>query len=212
MDLFSSAKNEDLERLGNQACVDAFAVTFQEVYSKVLIVTEDVGDNDTFAYFTTNGIFQPIFNICPDATNPYLWLCGVESLHLSSTSCDADGPIWTRSLDDWNVGWRGGTQYTGEYCLAEKAQQNCKLKYSLPLVMIVVAFNLTKIAILIFMWLGIHDSPILTIGDAIASFLRYPDPLLPRQLSTHQTRAKIDIRIYLFSHHFKAPTTPTEGL
>ncbi|KAJ5937109.1 hypothetical protein N7466_003559 [Penicillium verhagenii] len=177
MQLYSSAKSGDLERLDNQACVDAFAVTFEEAYSKVLIVTQDVGDNDTYAYVMTNGVFQPIFNTRGDAsTNPYMWLCGVESLRLSATSCYTGRDFWTRSLDNWKVGLSDNSQYTVEYCLVEKAPQSCKLEYSFQLVIVVIAFNLSKIAILLFMWLGIQNSPILTIGDAIASFLRDPDP------------------------------------
>lgn len=42
--------------------------------------------------------------------------------------------------------------------------------------MIVIACNLLKTTILLFVWLAIQDAPILTIGDAIASFLSHPDP------------------------------------
>jgi hypothetical protein len=66
--------------------------------------------------------------------------------------------------------------YKVDYCLAEKAPQYCKLQYSFLLTMTVIAFNIVKSIILLYMWIGIPDAPILTVGDAIASFLRRVDP------------------------------------
>lgn len=42
--------------------------------------------------------------------------------------------------------------------------------------MVVIVFNIVKASVLLYMWLEISEAPLLTIGDAIASFLRRPDP------------------------------------
>jgi hypothetical protein len=42
--------------------------------------------------------------------------------------------------------------------------------------MVVIAFNIFKASVLLYMWIGISEAPLLTVGDAIASFLRRPDP------------------------------------
>lgn len=42
--------------------------------------------------------------------------------------------------------------------------------------MVVIVFNIVKASVLLYMWLRIAEAPLLTIGDAIASFLRRPDP------------------------------------
>lgn len=42
--------------------------------------------------------------------------------------------------------------------------------------MVVIVLSIVKVSVLLYMWLGISEAPLLTIGDAIASFLRRPDP------------------------------------
>ncbi|BCS26984.1 uncharacterized protein APUU_60032A [Aspergillus puulaauensis] len=63
------------------------------------------------------------------------------------------------------------------YCLSEKLPEKCKVQYSLPLAIVVMAFNLVKVAVICYAALTSADTsmPILTSGDAIASFLRTPD-------------------------------------
>lgn len=62
------------------------------------------------------------------------------------------------------------------YCLAQPAPQNCSLHYSVPLTVATVICNIVKTLVLLYIWLGIKEVPLLTIGDAIASFLRRQDP------------------------------------
>lgn len=180
--LFSASKDGGLQHLNNQACVDAFKVPFQEVYSKLLLVTDDVkGNSDTYAYMLSNYIWQPADDVSTEST-PYDWLCVINSAHSSETRCEGYYDYearWTARyspLANWTVMWVDEIEYNIQYCLAEKAQQYCKLKYSLPLITIVIAVNLIKTAILLIVWIKLQNAPILTIGDAIASFLRCPDP------------------------------------
>lgn len=62
------------------------------------------------------------------------------------------------------------------YCLAEPTPQNCSLQYSVPLTVGTVICNIVKTFVLLYIWLGIKETPLLTVGDAIASFLRRQDP------------------------------------
>jgi hypothetical protein len=62
--------------------------------------------------------------------------------------------------------------------MAMKRPQYFKLQDSFPLTMVVIAFNIVKASVLLYMWHGISEAPLLTIGDAIASFLRRPDPYM----------------------------------
>ncbi|KAJ5113732.1 hypothetical protein N7456_002266 [Penicillium angulare] len=182
LELFHSAQHEYLHHLENQACIDAFAVSYQETYSRLLVVTNDFEQNkDTYAYINTNIVYHPASNLLKGRVTPYNWLCGTDSAY-SSKICKISAygsgyATWHRPPGNWivTVAGQSDNQYTIKYCLAEKAKQHCKLKYSFPLVMIVIAFNLVKTIILLFVWIEIQNAPILTIGDAIASFLRYPD-------------------------------------
>lgn len=55
--------------------------------------------------------------------------------------------------------------------------RNCKILLNLPFIIVVTMSNAFKVAVLIYMLLDeTSESPLVTIGDAIASFLSDPDP------------------------------------
>lgn len=62
-----------------------------------------------------------------------------------------------------------------KYCLAQRSPESCRVGASSTLLLVVLACNLIKI--LCFLWtLWRYNSfPLVTLGDAIASFLRRPD-------------------------------------
>ncbi|KAL9614475.1 MAG: hypothetical protein Q9167_001003 [Letrouitia subvulpina] len=63
-----------------------------------------------------------------------------------------------------------------KYCLAKKVEEQCTLKFNLDFAVIVIVCNLVKV-LCMFLTLWMHNnSALMTIGDAIASFLENPDP------------------------------------
>lgn len=76
----------------------------------------------------------------------------------------------TTAAAQWQV-----NNYHIEYCLTEKTPQHCKLQHSLPLAIIIIGCNFIKAAIMLFVALRMTDVPLLTTGDAIASFLQNSD-------------------------------------
>ncbi|KAL9598644.1 MAG: hypothetical protein Q9219_004390 [cf. Caloplaca sp. 3 TL-2023] len=63
-----------------------------------------------------------------------------------------------------------------QYCWSEKVQENCKLNYSIQFAVIVIISNLAKVICMLWT-LWHHDTlALITIGDAIQSFLDRPDP------------------------------------
>lgn len=63
-----------------------------------------------------------------------------------------------------------------DHCLSQTIEQDCQLLFSLPICIVIILCNLTKI---ICMFLTAQDDRkeiFLTVGDAISSFLTRPDP------------------------------------
>ncbi|KAJ6188446.1 hypothetical protein N7519_003354 [Penicillium mononematosum] len=176
--LLSSAKTGTLQHLDPKECVENYAQTFQTTYGNLLLVTEQVPTNTSYVYLTMQGVFNPerYRQIGHPQADPYEWLCpnalGYDcEVYLPSIQSQIKKNNWTvASHSSSGGGWKV------DYCLAEKVRQFCKLQYSFPLTMVVITFNLVKSAILCYMWFGMREAPILTIGDAITSFLRRPDP------------------------------------
>lgn len=173
-ELYNAIQNDTLVHLENTDCLNSFATTYQTTYSKLWVVSNITNTSTTFALVYTNPIFEPVYSL--RGNGPYDWICP-ESPGLT---CNSGGLSTVRSdinNGEWSVGDpESRTRYTVQYCMAMKKPQHCKLQYSFPLTMVVIVFNIVKTSVLLYMWLGISEVPLLTIGDAIASFLRRPDP------------------------------------
>ena len=63
-----------------------------------------------------------------------------------------------------------------EYCLSQPAESSCKLQFSLVIMVIVILCNFSKTFCMILTIWKPASVPLLTLGDAIASFLDQPDP------------------------------------
>ena len=173
-DLFDAARNGRLTHLDNNDCLGAFGKVFQSTYSKLLLVNEAMRDNNSYNLVTTVNVYNPPKYYRDPNSSPYDWLC--PSAKPWERKCGSSLLSNVRAEianDNWRV---RNLAYKVDSCLAKKAPQYCKLQYSLPLTLIVIGCNIVKSAVLLYIWLGIKKAPILTIGDAVASFLRRPDP------------------------------------
>ena len=63
-----------------------------------------------------------------------------------------------------------------DYCLVQEADEKCILQFSLPVMLVVIVCNLMKTVCMILLLLEGGSRPLLTMGDAIASFLNELDP------------------------------------
>ena len=63
-----------------------------------------------------------------------------------------------------------------EYCLSQPADSTCKLQFSLVIMVIVILCNFSKTFCMFLTIWNPSWVPLLTLGDAIASFLAQPDP------------------------------------
>ena len=63
-----------------------------------------------------------------------------------------------------------------DYCTVQETDEKCILQFSLPVMLIIIVCNLIKTVCMILVLLEGGSRPLLTLGDAIASFLNKPDP------------------------------------
>jgi hypothetical protein len=63
------------------------------------------------------------------------------------------------------------------YCLAEQFDEHCKIKLSPEIAWPIIVFNLVKACLLLYTFFLVTDIPLLTMGDAVASFLEHPDEM-----------------------------------
>lgn len=91
------------------------------------------------------------------------------------------GPLWGSNKTLSNLQVSLLNNITSKYhnvtsCYSETATAHCKLKFNIPIIVIVIICNISiAVCMLITAW-NTKDSPLVTLGDAIASFLEDPDP------------------------------------
>ena len=149
-------------------CINAYATTFQTSRGSLILVTED-STNLGFAYgYSTN---VALVQSC--VPNTYGWICG-DAGPYSHWDCFSDPTCSARvgSLD--RTDWRPfGNKI--EYCLSEQINQQCTVEFSLQLAVVVIIFNVLKASVLVYTFLAVKENPLLTMGDAVSSFLSIRD-------------------------------------
>lgn len=65
--------------------------------------------------------------------------------------------------------------YQIDYCLAERTEQRCSFNGNIPIVVVVIVCNIIKVVIMVLVTLHLPGHPLITLGDAIESFLNRTD-------------------------------------
>lgn len=193
-----------MTRLGPHDCFSAYETNFLSKYNTLVLITTGFNDTDDPEYSNLqDGVYglsiQTVRDPSDSTQEPvYSWMCRNKYSSYSSWSklCAMARP----GVDDeyWMV-----DEYKVQYCLAEKTAEKCSLQYSFPLAVVVIVANLAKAILIYLVAYRLRDDPLLTLGDAIASFLWNPDPstakscLLTRQETTRR-RISILARYFIY--------------
>ncbi|EFR01229.1 hypothetical protein MGYG_04233 [Nannizzia gypsea CBS 118893] len=162
--LYNRARNGTLEKLDNAACIDTYTKTYRNSYANLLLVTDNPHNYSAYTYVGYQEVYRPVTGY------PLHWICPDE-YDSQATGCQS---YFTNTAPEAiATHWKVLTQSI-RYCLVEVTQPHCKLQYSLPLTLVVMVFIVIKAITICYVAITI-DAPILTIGDAISSFLEKPD-------------------------------------
>ncbi|KAL2839743.1 hypothetical protein BJY01DRAFT_250343 [Aspergillus pseudoustus] len=155
--LYETAEKGGLKNLTEIECYNAFAETYHTTYGSVILISDDVDSAYDYGHIESEPVWRPL----QDWT-PHSWMCQYDPV----CAAEAEQGNWTLPWDPYRI----------NSCLAERVPQRCRLQYSLPLTIAVIVANLAKAIILGYMSFSRADPPMLTTGDAVASFLHRPDP------------------------------------
>ncbi|KIX08961.1 uncharacterized protein Z518_00039 [Rhinocladiella mackenziei CBS 650.93] len=86
------------------------------------------------------------------------------------TACDAYISEIEAASDEWEP-WG----YQVQYCMSETVDESCSFNGNIPIIFTVIACNVAKLLLMLIVAFRLRGSPLITIGDAIASFLQRPD-------------------------------------
>lgn len=159
--------SETLERLSPEQCISAYATEFISKYNSVILVSPEFKGSDVpVEAVAVQTVAGPIWR----TDVPYFWICKYEADLYSHNNCTNSKLSDIRARDDWVVGG-----HKVDHCLAEKTAEKCTLEYNMPLAIVVMVANLAKAIPIFLVAFLLEDDPLLTVGDAVSSFLRSPD-------------------------------------
>ena len=199
-------KNQtSLERIDVKTCVEVYTAPIISSHSDVLLVStlssltnssldcRHRGSNDSilnFPIYVKNcGIYQPgdINDHYSNVTNSLLFEYVLQgsifddgSLNLLKRSNQIPCNLSFANLSD-PPNWL-------QYCLSVPKEEHCKLQFSLAIMVVVIVCNLIKTVCMGTIAWKQDPEPLVTLGDAIASFLDRPDVTTKRNCIAGKAR------------------------
>lgn len=171
------------KRLDNNICVQEYAEDFVTRYRNVVAVVT----NSSEITPTGSSILNVAYNELPPPENfdknfdSFAWICddpqtpNMTDTHTLNSAGIVPCSNMAGKLQVFaNTWWRSGG-YDIAYCLAEELVPDCHLHFSPHLMGPVVLMNIIKCLIAFYVAYRMTGTPLVTIGDAIESFIKTPD-------------------------------------
>lgn len=162
-----------LQNLSNDACLKAYRNELVPDRLDVLAISSAFNPNTSLLSYSPNNVGYGQYTLSPTdlsgtgVSASYAWTCvqatREDGYHFPHYHCAS--PV------NWTV-----LDFPIEYCLSQPAESSCKLQFSLIIMVIVILCNFSKTLCMILTIWKPSSVPLLTLGDAIASFLDQPDP------------------------------------
>ncbi|KIK55868.1 hypothetical protein GYMLUDRAFT_248278 [Collybiopsis luxurians FD-317 M1] len=179
--------------LHSSQCLQAYATDFLSNRNDVILVigTNHTESNDTL---WEGWNFQAYMTTQPGSTS-YNWICSDPSEYNRCLADSSPGSVcpdpkscsstWKNiNPSKWELTWVDSSPYFHlpvgspqvNYCISQPAEPRCQLEFNLPLLALIIVFNIAKVMCMALAATKINDKPLVTVGDAIASFTDVPDP------------------------------------
>lgn len=182
--LLHEVKNQSVwQRLENAECIKQYGQEFVSSRGDLLVVSHALNDSFSIKWLgleTANA----------ESVSQYVWMCdrypegqfGLiwQQCHLSAILQNAAD--WTIRSDNiieglvWAPHLVGSRADPVDYCLSRRVEERCRLQFSPMLLIMVIICNAIKAACMCLMIYQPDSEPLVTLGDALASFLDEPDP------------------------------------
>jgi hypothetical protein len=167
------------KRMDPLQCLDAYSVEFQSSTSNLYLVTaENVSNLDPTlpAVLYAVHVFTDVLPIA----NPNSWICS-QFPRTKKSLCSDRFSSFRANISTWRP-----FGHEVDYCLTRahpadhvdvsSSTVECKVQFDLSIALVVGIVNLVQVIVMCIMLSRVKETPLLTQGDAILSFLDDPDP------------------------------------
>ena len=154
------------ERLDQPACIKEYGVDYLSSRRHAVVVVSNSTTPDPLL-----GILDWTYDQSKNS-----WVCG--------TSLGANMTLLPLPIDNFDcsisVALSNDTWYMAdqlvEYCLSESVLDRCRLQFAVPIMVVVLSCNFFKLLCMVYTIYRCREFKMVTLGDAVSSFLERPDP------------------------------------
>ncbi|KAL4875002.1 hypothetical protein BJY04DRAFT_211669 [Aspergillus karnatakaensis] len=179
---FSELSFPDLQELSEQECVDEFTEDYVHGHKALILVTSTVLPNDQSMLFIGAGHESDGYDE-KGSEAQFSWMCHNQMNCTVDDLKDRVGnwslygrPLSTPTLHLSIPADSLPDLYKIDHCLSHRTEERCQLRFSPPICLVVISCNIVKILCMFLAARDDRDDILLTVGDAISSFLTRPDP------------------------------------
>ena len=164
----TNGRYKDLKPL---ECTKAYNTYFVSNLRNLFLITKNSSNT------TNNNTVLDMIPISSHDTAPTSWMCtDSDPSNQMSAQCDTNKPVTNLTI---GLPWRMNFSTAGVVdiagCKSEIADGKCKVQFSLEIMIVVICCNLVKACCMITAVVRSHEPTLVTLGDAVDSFLRAPD-------------------------------------
>ena len=161
------------EKLENAQCIKAYGHQIVSVRGDLVAISSAVNASEPLVLIQDTSELDAFSS---DVT--YDWICenyqDDDPRNDTDYWCDPNVIVTKHQDGNWTL--LGDRNYPVQYCLSQRIKEHCKIQFSLVIMIITISCNLIKMGcMLLTLWFH-RFKPLVTIGDAIVSFLQRADP------------------------------------
>ena len=160
------------EDLTPSRCANRYNTDFLSTNRNLFLITSRASNA------THNDTLLDWIYFIPDDVSPSRWMCRHNPAGVSQSG-EQCNPSELASNVTKGLPWRVGRPTVGLIeiigCKSERTPEKCKVQFSLGIMIVVVCCNFIKACSMIMAVVRSREPTLVTLGDAIDSFLRIPD-------------------------------------
>jgi len=162
-----NSSTPNYENLTPSQCTNLYKTDFVSSHRNLFLITKTASDA------THNNTLLDFWTVDSRSISPSQWMCQRSPGH--SSKCDANEfASNVASGVPWIVSY-AGVEAEVSGCKSEITKEKCKVHFSLGIMIVVIACNLVKACSMITTLVRSREPTLVTLGDAVDSFLRIPD-------------------------------------
>ena len=165
------------EDLTPHECTKLYSTDYISSHRNLFLITKHNSNT------THNNTLLDMINVRGEGISPSSWMCaydqaGKARVYLATSfMCDPSQLTsnFRRGLP-WRVKLTTEEEVEISGCKSEKTVEKCKVRFSLKIMIVVICCNLVKACCMVMAVVRSREPTLVTLGDAVDSFLRIPDP------------------------------------